>query len=460
MPTYNPQITISAAPGITGYLRLALFEATAPNTEVAASAQLAPPHNASRQLQFTGLNPVIHLAKLYVTDGISSTGTIVANFSLDPRFPGVELKAPLFIYADTQDGFDSGTTQFTDPDGLLEGWDYEVEDRGFGTFDPDSEIDQTGPGYQILIEDYSLQPGQLHIIRFAPKLITYAVGANTGGVLFSSVELVTANRTLVAADTGKQLMIASATSTITLTLPEIDSVIAGKLFMITSQGGSHKNVKILVDGSDSEKIDWLFGENTQIMLGQSEHIWLYKWVNPDDNTDRRWKVMHASDGIGRVGEIFYYNQYDTPYLLNSIFANGQLLDRDVYPRLWAFVQSLDATQLISDATWSTGTENKGRYSTGDGSTTFRVPLLHSTGFMRGVDGSTRKAGSYEASQVGSFEADITLPKAHAYTGGPNNTRIGNGFNGLQDVIHENINVDTGNTETLPPNTGAYLCIRI
>lgn len=51
-------------------------------------------------------------------------------------------------------------------------------------------------------------------------------------------------------------------------------------------------------------------------------------------------------------------------------SDGQLLERAKYPDLWAYAQLLIP---ISDADWVGYVENRGQYSTGDGSTTFRVP---------------------------------------------------------------------------------------
>lgn len=51
-------------------------------------------------------------------------------------------------------------------------------------------------------------------------------------------------------------------------------------------------------------------------------------------------------------------------------SDGQLLSRTDYPDLWAYAQLLTP---ISDSEWLANVENRGKYSTGDGSTTFRVP---------------------------------------------------------------------------------------
>lgn len=468
MPTYNPQITISAAPGITSHLRLALYEATEPNAEVAASDQFAPPHFASRQIQFIGLNPVIHLAKLFATDGVSPTGTVIANFSIDPRYPGIELKAPMFIYAGTTPGFDVGTNEFTDPTDELDGWEYDVDIRGMGRLNPDLELDKTPPGYSVMIDDYQLQDNELHIISFQPKIIVYDRDVLVPS-LFSAVEILTSDTALLSGDTGKQFFIQSATSTIVITLPEIDSVPPNRLFWFTSNGGNHKNAVIEVDGSDSEKIDWLAEELTEIILGQSEHVWLMKWVDPDDVTNRRWKVLQASDGMGKVGELVYFNKSQS---LNVMHCAGQLVDRDVYPRLWAFVQSLDSTQVVSDATWNTGDTNKGRFSTGNGSTTFRLPLLYNAGFLRAVDGTFRRPGSlqqheteglftmFDPNSSQDFFMKRTLSAgwqadwfAFDSDGDTSGASTSNRLTGL--AIGR-----LGTGETRPANIGAYLLIRI
>ena len=60
-------------------------------------------------------------------------------------------------------------------------------------------------------------------------------------------------------------------------------------------------------------------------------------------------------------------------------AAGQLISRSERPKLWEFAQQ--SGNIIADSSWST---NTGKYSTGNGSTTFRVPDLRGE-FRRGWD---------------------------------------------------------------------------
>lgn len=54
----------------------------------------------------------------------------------------------------------------------------------------------------------------------------------------------------------------------------------------------------------------------------------------------------------------------------EVFSDGQLLNRADYPDLWAYAQLLSP---IEDSLWLGSTAQRGKYSNGDGSTTFRVP---------------------------------------------------------------------------------------
>jgi phage-related tail fiber protein len=69
-----------------------------------------------------------------------------------------------------------------------------------------------------------------------------------------------------------------------------------------------------------------------------------------------------------------------------IVANGSLLSRSAFPALWAEAQA--SGNLVNDAAWLAG--QYGSYSTGNGTTTFRIPNYCGYGFRawdlgRGID---------------------------------------------------------------------------
>lgn len=88
-------------------------------------------------------------------------------------------------------------------------------------------------------------------------------------------------------------------------------------------------------------------------------------------------------------------------------ADGSLLARTgTYARLWSFAQSYGL--LTSDATWNTG--YYGYFSTGDGSTTFRIPMLSNVFIRYLINASTWAWGLQYADNMAS----------HTHTGTTNN----------------------------------------
>jgi microcystin-dependent protein len=106
-----------------------------------------------------------------------------------------------------------------------------------------------------------------------------------------------------------------------------------------------------------------------------------------------------------VGAIFFMPGTTAP--AGSIKANGALLNRVDFPALWAYAQV--SGNLVSDATWLAGAY--GSFSTGNGTTTFRVPdtrgyHVRSWDDARGVDTSR---------SIGSSQADDNKIHAHSIT---------------------------------------------
>lgn len=104
-----------------------------------------------------------------------------------------------------------------------------------------------------------------------------------------------------------------------------------------------------------------------------------------------------------VGEIIFVPRATAPD--GTVKANGALLSRTTYAALWAFAQA-SGNLAASDAAW---TGNPGKFSPGDGSTTFRIPDLRGLVVRGHHDGS----GTYETDTgrgLGSYQADGN--KAH------------------------------------------------
>ena len=86
-----------------------------------------------------------------------------------------------------------------------------------------------------------------------------------------------------------------------------------------------------------------------------------------------------------------------------IKANGALLSRTTYPALFTYAS---AQGLVTEAAWAAG--SSGRFSEGDGSTTFRIPDTRGV-FIRGLDESR---GLDASRAVGTFQDQANAPHVH------------------------------------------------
>lgn len=86
-----------------------------------------------------------------------------------------------------------------------------------------------------------------------------------------------------------------------------------------------------------------------------------------------------------------------------IKANGALLSRTTYPTLFAYAS---AQGLVSEAQWTA--DSSGRFSVGDGSTTFRIPDTRGI-FIRGLDESR---GLDASRAIGTFQDQANAPHVH------------------------------------------------
>lgn len=92
------------------------------------------------------------------------------------------------------------------------------------------------------------------------------------------------------------------------------------------------------------------------------------WVENLVNTGTVGPSMNGVMNYG-VGDFHLRDSraYIQPY---EVVADGQLLNRADWPELWAYAQMLSP---IADADWLADPAKRGKYSLGNGTTTFRVP---------------------------------------------------------------------------------------
>lgn len=124
-------------------------------------------------------------------------------------------------------------------------------------------------------------------------------------------------------------------------------------------------------------------------------------VSDYDATTKRWVENYVS-GVGGVGPTMNGVQnfgigekilWDSRAFIPAwaVPLDGQLLNRTDWPELWAHAQMHTP---IDDADWLSSASNRGKWSNGDGSTTFRAPDLNGvqSGSIPGLFGRGDQGG--------------------------------------------------------------------
>lgn len=433
----------------------------------------------------TGLQAIVYNFYLWDTSGTIPGGTVRNQFSLQPTIQTLQVRADLYLTTDASPGLSSSSPTYLDPTTSLAGWSYDLEQVGYGTLQVgvgnDYTVNGTTGNWTLLAGNPF--PNQKFVVHFLPIVSNQPISV-TAPSLVSSYRLITASVPLTNADMGKLISIQGASTMITVTLPALSSVPDNESVFLMSSGGIHKNVIIQAAGSDA--FQWLQYSNqitpqTQMILGQSEQMLLIKNAGI-------WNVAQVSDGVKLVGEIVYnYNLFP----INTIQCMGQTLNRADYPRLWNYVNSLSSVAIAPEGAgiggWSRPTLvdgvnyflNNGKFTYGDGLTTFRIPLLGATsgsaqtGFLRLIDGSSRGPGSGQTDGYPDHQHDSLIGEFPGSPNGNNSSRTVGKYNGTQispsDLSGHPGYFVSGTTfvlsmkstfESRPTNVGVYGLIRI
>ena len=140
-----------------------------------------------------------------------------------------------------------------------------------------------------------------------------------------------------------------------------------------------------------------------------------RWVENLVNTGTVGPSMNGVMNYG-VGDFHLRDSraYIQPY---EVVADGQLLNRADWPELWAYAQMLTP---IADADWLADPTKRGKYSLGNGTTTFRVPDRNGvqTGsidslYGRGDGGNSRLDGTVIESGAPDIQGSIRTVSAAA-----------------------------------------------
>lgn len=387
----------------------AIYKNSAPSVLV-ASFPYPGPYTGQTQLHtFPGLLNVLYIYICYESPDGGPDGTIRNQFVVQPSNTAYQTRDDLYLIAGVSPNMAVGQPNYG-PDPTLVGWNWGLERVAQGTqqYGPQyvktvggvdtTQDDLNADGFRLTASGDAFAGEEDFVIHFLPQLTTTTIPPATN-IISDTVKVIN-NLPLGSDAIGKNYLVQGIPSYLQITLPALTSVGDNEPIYFNSCGGAHITCGIFANGAD--KINFFVNQTsfnsstpaTHIYLCQDETIAIYKWTDPATST-AMWQVLYMDSGYKKVGEgLNGYSKLE----LNTAILNGQLLSRTAYARLWEWVQTLEAGCLVSDTTWNGNTSNtldvngttyylsKGKFSTGDGSTTFRLPDLTLYGYVKLTNG--------------------------------------------------------------------------
>lgn len=175
----------------------------------------------------------------------------------------------------------------------------------------------------------------------------------------------------------------------------------------------------------------------------------YRRHSHDVASVRTWTQWEGASPVP-VGSTIWVNSTSAP--AGFIKENGALLSRATYPALYTYAAA--SGNIVTEASWSSG--NSGAFSTGDLSTTFRIPDSRGE-FVRGYDDSR---GVDTGRVLGARQADELKAHIHGNAGSFFITSSGGGvYNAGASGGQQTTTSSTGGAETRPRNIAKLACVK-
>lgn len=283
-------------------------------------------------------------------------------------------------------------------------------------------------------------------------------GSSTGGFIVGSKNVNT-NETISVADLNKVFQLRGGATALSIILPDVDLCPANSFVIIETLINNTKQHRISTTSGQYIHINNV--AESELFIGKGEYIWCYR-------TDDGWFIIVDKGNFSNLGiPIAAYKAG-----LNQVQLSGQLLSRVDYPRLWAFVQTLGAS-LVDDATWSIPSAFvegrtlddpfRGCFSTGDFTTTFRIPDYSGMmikGLLSGDPGRYfNNPGGYQRHEFESHDHKIWGQDNNAPPTGGANNEVANvenappGGTPVFPALFSRLSAASGGTSTRVDNIG-------
>lgn len=178
-------------------------------------------------------------------------------------------------------------------------------------------------------------------------------------------------------------------------------------------------------------------------------------VKGDDNNLRDAILAMIAAGTVPVGSTLGFPATTAPS--GWLKCNGVLLSRATYANLWAYAQA--SGNLVSDADW-TSAARPGSFSTGDGSTTFRIPDFRGL-FLRGFHDGSSSYDSDTATPLGKYRDSQNRAHTHTFSVRPEVLSGGAETPPLDATggVVDYPTASSGGAEAYPRHASSLICIK-
>ncbi len=273
-----------------------------------------------------------------------------------------------------------------------------------------------GGGFKLINGDV-VHLDQKYKLEIHGSTVGGGSGSTGAASLFTGRKEVTTNYSLDVVtggeDLNKLVQIRSGATQVVITLPSVLDIPANLPIVFEAMIGTSVENKITTTGGQFFYLNNT--SKTSLYIRPGEVVWLFRY------SDGFYVINDFGDKYKKLAKPIAAFTADTD--LNEVVLKGQLVLRADYPRLWEKVQTL-GNSLVSEAVWSLASgvngagqtvefPNRGKWSTGDTSTTFRFPDFRGMA-LRGViaeTGSdneryTNDRGNYQKNELKSHGHDV------------------------------------------------------